>query len=246
MLKYLVISFGVGHSTTNPPCYPDIMIKVRSLISGICVLTVGASDAIAQMQTITTYGNNSFPQTTIISPTYNGGYNYSTIGGPHSGSWGGVTASPGTQVSATVTSRGEVVPIVNPAPRHDILDQVAEQNAAINAQIAAQNAALLSLPLPPINSGQAVTYPARAVPPALLYRTPQPPPPNSSAYQQYIFLYNQFTPAAMKQISKDWLTDSQLRQQDRVDPHALLAYTKAWLRFHPYAIKPPVNQLTSH
>jgi hypothetical protein len=214
------------------------MIKGRPFINGIFLLAVGASSAIAQMQTITTYGNNSFPQSTTISPTYNGGYNYTTFGGPHSGSWGGVTASPGTQVSAAVTSRGEVVPIVNPAPRNDILDQVAEQNAAINTQIAAQNEELLSLPLPPINSGHADIYPARAVPPALLYRAPQPPPPNSSAYQQYIFLYNQFTPAAMKQISKDWLADSQLRQQDRVDPHALLAYTKAWLRIHPYAIKP--------
>jgi hypothetical protein len=191
------------------------------------------------MQSITTYGGGAGIQTTTISPTYNGGYNYTTFGGQNSGSWGGVSASPGTQMSAAVTSRGEVIPIVKPAPPHDLLDQVAEQNAAINSQIAAQNAAILSQPLPEILPGQPIPRRARGVPPAKRYPTPQPPPPNSSAYYQYAFLHNQLTSQGMRMLAKDWITDSQLQHKDPVDPHALLAYVTVWVRFHPDLIQPP-------
>lgn len=191
------------------------------------------------MQSITTYGGGGGIQTTTISPTCNGGYNYNTFGGANSGSWGGVSASPGTQVSAAVTSRGEVVPIVKPAPRHDILDQVAEQNAAINAQIAAQNAAILSQPLPEILPGGAVPRQPRGVPSAKRYQTPKPPPPNSSAYYQYVFLHNQLTPEGIRLLAKDWITDSQLQQKDLVDPHTLLAYLTVWVRLHPELIQAP-------
>ena len=192
------------------------------------LLLWGAAAGVAQMQSITTYGGGAGIQTTTISPNYGGGYNYVTFGGPNSGSWGGVSASRGTQVSAAVTTRGDLVPIVSPVTRHEMLEQAAQQNAAI-----------LSQPLLEILPGGSVPRQAKGVPSAKRYPTPQPPPPNSSAYYQYAFLHNQLTPEGMRLLAKDWITDSQLRQKDLVDPHALLAYLTVWVRFHPELIQAP-------
>lgn len=88
--------------------------KDLTIFKALIALLAIASSCGAQMQSITTYSSSSFPITTTISPNGNGGYNYSRIG--NGGSvWGGVTAAPGTTVSAVVGSHGDIVPIVTPS-----------------------------------------------------------------------------------------------------------------------------------
>lgn len=171
--------------------------------------------AVAQMpQTITTYGNNSWPQTTVITPTYNG-YNYTVWNaGPRSGSWGGVTAAPGTTVSATVTPRGEIVPIVT--PKADPLVEMATVSApAYNLPI-----------MPPI---------PRRAPTATTKEANKeiPPPANYNNFGKYAWLHNQLTSDCMKQLAIDWKRDTGLDKDARIDTHALLGYLRLWVRSHP-------------
>ncbi len=92
---------------------------ISIIVTAVC--TTAAVDGHAQ-QSITTFGGSGWPQTTIISPT-SSGYNYTTWNaGPRSGQWGGVTASPGTSVSAAVGPRGQIVPIVTPTAPAPILN----------------------------------------------------------------------------------------------------------------------------
>jgi len=97
------------------------------------------------MQSITSYGGGHGIQTTTISPNGGGGYNYVNWGGLNSGSWGGVTASPGTIVTPAIGPRGGVTPIVSPKPSY--LNGINAQEEVALANLAAQNAALLSQPI---------------------------------------------------------------------------------------------------
>ena len=185
-------------------------ILLLTLLSTFCGVLTGS----AQMQTITTYGNNSFPQTTTISPTYGGGYNYSTFGagGSH---WGGVTASPGTVVTPAIGPGGGIIPIVTPKP------QVVEM-VTISAPV---------YDLPPIPRiqlsapKQATREAHREIPPPAAY--------NNNTYGKYAWLHNQLSSDSMKQLATDWQRDSASKPGDMHDPRVLLAYLRLWVRSHP-------------
>jgi hypothetical protein len=166
-------------------------------------------------QTITSYGNNSWPQTTTIAPNGSGGYNYSRVG--NGGSvWGGVTAAPGTTVSAAVTPRGEIVPIVT--PKDDPLLEMATISAP----------AYDLPPMPPI--------PRRAPTATTKESNKEIPPPanySTNAYGQYAWLHNQLNRDSMKQLAIDWKRDTGLDKNARIDTHALLGYLRLWVRSHP-------------
>jgi hypothetical protein len=178
------------------------------------LLCTGA--ALAQQQTITTFGANQWPQTTVISPTA-GGYNYTTWNnGPRSGQWGGVTAAPGTTVSAAVTARGEIVPIVTPKA-----DPLVEM-----ATLSAPSYDLPPMPPIPRRAPTATTKEAHGeIPPPASYST--------NTYGQYAWLHNQLTSDAMKQLAADWKRDTGLDKDARINTHALLGYLRLWVRSHP-------------
>lgn len=181
----------------------------------LLALLICSTAALGQQQTITTYGNNSFPQTTVITPT-SSGYNYTVWNaGPRSGSWGGVTAAPGTSVSATVTPRGEIVPIVTPKA-----DGIVEM-------------ATLSAPaynLPPMPSIP------RSAPTASTKETARkeiPAPANYNTYGKYAWLHNQLSRDCMAEFAADWKRDTGLGKDALNDPHTLLGYLRLWIRSHP-------------
>jgi hypothetical protein len=176
--------------------------------------------AIAQMpQTITTYSSTSWPVTTTISPNGSGGYNWSRIGNGGSG-WGGVTAAPGTTVSAVVGSRGEIVPIITPNA-----SQVAPpQPTAI--ELATIDAPAYGLIHPKVqrNAPLPKDHPKEI---------PAPAAYNNSPYGQYAWLHNQLTRDSMKQLAIDWRKDSGSKVGAMHDPKVLLAYLRIWVRSHP-------------
>ena len=172
----------------------------------------------AQQQTITTYGANQFPQTTVITPT-SSGYNYTMWNaGPRSGEWGGVTAAPGTSVSAAVTPHGDIVPIVTP--------KATEPNVIEMATISAP-----SYDLPPMSRIH------RSAPRATAKETQKEIPPpaayNNNTYGKYAWLHNQLSRDCMKQLAEDWQHDSGSKPGDMHDPRVLLAYLRLWVRSHP-------------
>jgi hypothetical protein len=172
----------------------------------------------AQMQSITTYGGTGGLQTTTFSPNGAGGYNYVTWGGPRSGLWGGVNAAPGTTVSATVTPRGEIVPIVTPKAPESTLIEMSTVSAP-------------SYDLPPMPMVR------RSAPTATAKETHKEIPPpasyNNNPYGKYAWLHNQLTRDCMKQLATDWQRDSASKPGDMHDPRVLLAYLKIWVRSHP-------------
>lgn len=180
----------------------------------LLTLLLCSAAASAQQQSIITYGNNSWPQTTIISPT-SSGYNYTVWNaGPRSGSWGGVTAAPGTTVSAAVGQRGELVPIVIPKA-----DGIVE--------MATLSAPAYNLPMPSI---------PRSAPTASTKETARkeiPPPANYNTYGKYAWLHNQLSRDCMAQFADDWKRDTGLGKDALNDPHALLGYLRLWIRSHP-------------
>lgn len=176
--------------------------------------------ALAQMpQTITTYSSTSWPVTTTISPNGNGGYNWSRIGNGGSG-WGGVTAAPGTTVSAVVGARGEIVPIVTPnAPQSTVAQPSVIELATIDAP-----AYGLIHPKTQRNAPAPKVYP-KEIPPPGAYK--------NNTYGQYAWLHNQLTPDSMKQLAIDWRRDSGSKPGAMHDPKVLLAYLHLWVRSHP-------------
>jgi hypothetical protein len=183
------------------------------------LLLTGA--AIAQMpQTITTYSSTSWPVTTTISPNGNGGYNWSRIGNGGSG-WGGVTAAPGTTVSAVVGSRGQIVPIITPNAT-----QVTQPTAI---ELATIDAPAYGLIHPKVQRNT----PAPKVTKDYPKEIPAPAAYNNSPYGQYAWLHNQLTSAAMKQLAIDWRKDSGSKVGAMHDPKVLLAYLRIWVRSHP-------------
>ena len=178
-------------------------------------LIICSTAAIAQQQSIITYGNNIWPQTTIISPT-SSGYNYTVWNaGPRSGSWGGVTAAPGTTVSAAVGQRGELVPIV--IPKADGIVEMATLSAP------AYN--LPPMPAIPRSAPTASTKEAA--------RKAIPPPANYNTYGKYAWLHNQLSRDCMAEFAADWKRDTGLGKDALNDPHTLLGYLRLWIRSHP-------------
>ena len=200
-------------------------MKTTCLIPVLGILLVAA--ALAQMpQTITTYSSTSWPQTTTIWPQPGGGYNYTRIGngGP---AWGGVTAAPGTTVSAAVGSHGQIVPIVTPkAPEPSVIEMT-----AIDAPI-------YGLPsLPRLRSSivkQPAKVPQKEIPPPAAYI--------NNPYGQYAWLHNQLTRDSMTQLAIDWRKDSGSKKGDMHQTKALLAYLRLWVRSHPGCLSGKVVQ----
>jgi hypothetical protein len=185
-------------------------------MKALIALLISTGAAIAQQQTITTYGGSGWPQTTIISPT-SSGYNYTVWNaGPRSGQWGGVTAAPGTSVSAAVTPRGVVVPIVTPKPP--------EPSGIEMAAISEPSYDLPLVPRIPRSAPTATTKEAHKE---------IPPPANYNAYGKYAWLHNQLTRECMVRLAADWHKDSESNPSQMHDPHVLLAYVRLWVRSHP-------------
>jgi len=190
------------------------------------------SPVIAQMQSITTYGGSGGIQTTTISPTYGGGYNYTTFGGPNSGSWEGVSASPGTTVQAAIGAHGSVVPIVSTVPASVVAP--APDPALVSAQIAAANAQELAADFQLLQSlPPAPRRPVAQKPSELHKEIPPPAAYNNNTYGKYAWLHNQLSRDCMKQLATDWQRDSASKPGDMHDPRVLLAYLRLWVRAHP-------------
>ena len=182
----------------------------------LIALLLFAGSAFAQQQAITTYGGSGWPQTTVITPT-SSGYNYTMWNaGPRSGQWGGVTAAPGTSVSAAVTPHGDIVPIVTAKAQAPEVIEMATMSAP-------------SYDLPPISKVR------RNAPTANAKETHKeiPAPANYNTYGKYAWLHNQLTRESMKQLADDFHRDSGTKAGDLHDPHDLLAYLKLWVRSHP-------------
>lgn len=179
--------------------------------------------AMAQMpQTITTYSSTSWPVTTTISPNGNGGYNWSRIGNGGSG-WGGVTAAPGTTVSAVVGSGGEIVPIITPnLPQPTVAQPSVIELATIDAPAYGliHPKTQRNAPEPKVTK----VYP-KEIPPPASYET--------NTYGQYAWLHNQLTPDCRQQLAIDWRKDSGSKPGAMHDPKVLLAYLRIWVRSHP-------------
>ena len=232
---------------------------MKKTLSIMLILTALAD---AQMpQTITTYGNNSFPQTTTIFPQPGGGYNYTRIGngGP---AWGGVTAAPGTTVSAAIGSRGGVMPIV--LPKANYLDGINAQQDAAVANLEAQNAAMLAaLPFVPRRTQQkedkqlpkpkdleawhAFLKENHITPKSVvsistynnLVRTFNDLENLKKAQRptdQFYAFYKNLSPSAKKEFDKQSSEDFGLKKGGEVNNEALLAYAKLWAKTHPQII----------
>jgi len=185
------------------------------------IILLLAVDAHAQMQSITTYGNNSWPQTTTIWPQPGGGYNYTRIGngGP---AWGGVTAAPGTTVSAAIGSRGGVIPIVSPQASY--LDGINAQQDAVRANLEAQTAALLSAPVvvPAGNQRQAYNQGYQDAKKEAQYEADKAEVKKIKA---------SITDTNL--LHADALRDLGLKSGDKIDARDLLGYLRLWVRTHP-------------
>ena len=193
----------------------------KDLIFGAIALLFCAGAAMAQMpQTITTYSSTSWPVTTTISPNGNGGYNWSRIGNGGSG-WGGVTAAPGTTVSAVVGARGEIVPIVTPnAPQPTVAQPTTIATIDAPAYGLIHPRTQRNAPAPKVTKDY-----AKEIPPPAAYI--------NNSYGQYAWLHNQLTPDCMRQLAIDWRKDSDSKVGAMHDPKVLLAYLRIWVRSHP-------------
>ena len=188
---------------------------------------LGASPAIAQMQSITTYGGGAGIQTTTISPTYGGGYNYTTFGGPNSGSWGGVSASPGTAVQAAVGPHGNVVPIVSTVPASVVAP--APDPALVSAQIAAANAQELAADFQLLQSLPATRHGA---PPVRVARA-IPVDQNTEVNTEFVSLFGRIRAKDRRaQFWRDFQADFPTGSATNFPTRAALPYLKLWLRDH--------------
>jgi hypothetical protein len=141
--------------------------------------------------------------------------NYSRIGNGGS-CWGGVTAAPGTTISAAVTPRGEIVPIVTP--------KASEPSGFEMPPIPAPSYDLPLMPRIPRSAPTATTKESHKE---------IPPPSNYNAYGKYAWLHNQLSRDCMAQLATDWHKESESNPCQMHDPHALLAYVRLWVRSHP-------------
>ena len=191
-------------------------MKTKYIILSALILTPGIQ---AQMpQSITTYSSSSFPQTTTIWPQQSGGYNYSVIGNGRS-RWGGVSAAPGTTVSAAVGSRGEIIPIVTPTAPAPTLGEMPVLPMPISYPVGGY------IPRPRIQKSQPIKQYPKEIPPPAVYM--------NSPYGQYVWLHNQLTSDCMKQLAIDWRKDSGSTPGEKHETKTLLAYLRLWVRSHP-------------
>ena len=193
----------------------------------VAVLILAASGgALGQMQSISTYGSGiGVGPVTTIQPTGNG-YTYSTIGGPNGGSWGGVTASPGTSVQAAVGPRGNVVPIVSVAPA-PVVAQTPDP-ALVSAQIAAANAQELTAYAHLLESLPATTHPV----PVRVART-IPVDQSREVNAEFVSLFGRLGSKERRdQFWRDFQADFPKASFTNFPTRASLPYLKLWLRDH--------------
>lgn len=206
-------------------------MTAKPLLVFLAIFLAVAGGALAQIQSISSYGSGiGLGPTTTIVPTGNG-YTYTSMGGAAGPSWGGVIVSPGTAVQAAITPAGIVTPIVSAAPPPSAMAIPAPtpDPALVSAQIAAANAqqfaadvqalaSIESLPPPPARVGV-----KRAIPVA------RPDPIN----QEFVSLFQKLgTKERRQQFWRDFQADFPAGFLTNFPTLSALPYLKLWLRDH--------------